>query len=266
MAYEDLRYEVADGVANVTIDRPERRNALRGQTMEELTRALTAAARDDEVGVVVVTGSGGHFCGGGDLNMVPAADGSVSVEPPPIEVALHWLEAFRLCPKPVIARVQGACIGMGNELNLLCDLTIAGTSARFGQAGPRVGSVPAVGGTQLLPVVCGLKRAKEIMFLCRTYSGDAAVDMGLANVVVPDEELDAEVGRWCEELLALSPQSLRIAKLSLSTVFDQQWPSVLHGAELARWFTRTGDIVEGAAAFLEKRPARFRARPEEDAS
>ncbi len=257
--YEDLLYEVADGVATVTINRPQRRNAMRGQTLEELTDALNVAARDDAVGVVVVTGAGGHFCGGGDLNMVPGPDGSVNIEPPPVEVALHWLQAFRLCPKPVIGRVQGSCIGMGNELNLLCDLTIAGESARFGQAGPRVGSVPAAGGTQLLSIVCGLKRAKEIMFLCRTYSGAAAVEMGLANVVVPDDELDDEVRRWCDELLALSPQSLRIAKLSLSTVLDQQWSSVLHGAELARWFTRSGDIVEGAAAFLEKRPADFRA-------
>src|SRR3546814_18665594 len=135
---------------------------------------------------------------------------------------------------------------MGNELNLVCDLTIAGGSSRFGQAGPRVGSVPAVGGTQLLALVCGLKRAKEVMFLCRTYSGSAAVEMGLANVVVSDDALAAEVQRWCEELLLLSPQSLRIAKLSLSSSFATQWSSVHPGAELARGIPRPGDIYVGA--------------------
>src|SRR3546814_1462002 len=163
-----------------------------------------------------------------------------------MEVALHWLEAFRLCPKPVIGRVRGSCIGMGNELNLLCDLTIAGESARFGQAGPRVGSVPAVGGTQLLALVCGLKRAKEVMFLCRTYSGSPAVEMGLANVVVSADALDAEVQRWCEELLLLSPQSMRLAKASLSSSFATQWSSVHPGAELARGIPRPGDIYVGA--------------------
>lgn len=256
--YEDLLYEVADGVATVTINRPQRRNAMRGQTLEELTDALNVAARDDAVGVVVVTGAGGHFCGGGDLNMVPGPDGSVNIEPPPVEVALHWLQAFRLCPKPVIGRVQGSCIGMGNELNLLCDLTIAGESAQFGQAGPRVGSVPMVGGTQLLPLVAGLKRAKEILYLCRRYSGQAAVDMGLANIVVPDDLLDAEVARWADELLDKSPQSLRMAKTALSTLFDLQWPALQHGLELNGWMVRSAEMQEGATAFVEKRRPDFR--------
>ncbi len=257
--YEDLIYGVAGGIATVTIDRPERHNALRMTGIEEMCDALETANLDEAVGVVVVTGAGdAAFCAGGDLQQVPGPDGEARMELPPPELGLRWVSAFRSCTKPVIAKVRGYCIGMGNELNMLCDLTIAAESARFGQAGPKVGSVPVIGGTQMLPLVCGLKRAKEIMFLCRQYSGPAAVEMGLANAVVPDEELDAEVERWCHELLELSPQSLRIAKLSLSHTFDQQWPSVLHGMELSRWFLRQGDMVEGAAAFLEKRKPNFR--------
>ncbi|KAA0233903.1 MAG: 1,4-dihydroxy-2-naphthoyl-CoA synthase [Acidimicrobiales bacterium] len=257
--FEDLLFDVTAGVATITINRPERRNALRLAGITEMCEALERANLDDSVGVVVVTGAGETaFCAGGDLQQVPGPDGESTLELPPPELGLRWVSAFRNCTKPVIAKVRGYCIGMGNELNLLCDLTLAGESARFGQAGPRVGSVPVIGGTQLLPLVCGLKRAKEIMFLCRQYSGRDAVEMGLANVVVPDEDLDDEVKRWCDELLELSPQSLRIAKLSLSYAFDQAWPAVLHGMELSRWFLRQGDMVEGAAAFLEKRKPDFR--------
>ena len=262
---EDIRYEVARGVATITVDRPERHNALRGQGMVEMADALEAANLDDAVGVVVVTGAGDRaFCAGGDLEQVPDPDGNIRMEPPAPEVFLRWVQSFRHCSKPVIAKVRGYSIGMGNEMNLLCDLTIAGERAQFGQAGPKVGSVPLIGGTQLLPRVCGFKRAKEVMFMCRRYSGQAAVDMGLANMVVPDDDLDAEVERWCAELLAMSPQSLRIAKLSMSSVYDALWPSMLHGMELARWFTKTGDMVEGATAFLEKRPPRFRPQIDED--
>ncbi|MCZ7528782.1 MAG: enoyl-CoA hydratase-related protein [Acidimicrobiia bacterium] len=265
-SHQDVRYEVDHGVATVTIDRPERLNALRKQGIEEMADALERANLDERVGVVVVTGAGGRaFCAGGDLQQVPGPDGQVRMELPPPELGLRWMAAFRNCTKPVIAKVRGYCLGMGNELNLLCDLTVAAESARFGQAGPKVGSAPVIGGRSSSPVVCGLKRAKEIMFLCRQYSGRAAVEMGLANVVVPDEDLDAAVQRWCAELLSLSPQSLRITKLSMSGVFDQQWPSVLHGMELSRWFLRQGDMVEGAAAFLDKRPPRFRPRLDEEA-
>lgn len=258
-AYEDVLYDLAGGVVTVTINRPERRNAMRGVTLEELCDVLERANHDDGVGVVVITGAGDEaFCAGGDLNQVPGPNGEVRMELPKPELGLRWVSAFRNCTKPIIAKVRGYCIGMGNELNLLCDLTIAGESARFGQAGPRVGSVPVIGGTQMLPLVCGLKRAKEIMMMCRQYSGAAAVEMGLANVVVADGDLDAEVDRWCQELLELSPQSLRIAKLSLSYTFDAQWPSVVHGMELSRWFLGGGDMVEGASAFLEKRRPNFR--------
>ena len=257
--YEDLDVVRTAGVLTVTIMRADKRNALRAQTMVELCEVLERANLDELVGVVVLTGQGQKaFCAGGDLNAVPTAGGEIRMAQPAPELFVRWMLAFRNCGKPILAKVRGYCIGLGNEMNLLCDLTIAGESARFGQAGPRVGSTPIIGGTQLLAITCGLKRAKEVMFLCRQYSGEAAVAAGLANVVVPDEALDGEVDRWCQELLALSGQSLRLAKLSLSTVFDHQWNSVLYGAELGRWFGRHGDMLEGANAFLEKRPAQFR--------
>ncbi len=256
---EDLAVARERGVLTITVMRAERRNALRAQTMVELCEVLERANQDELVGVVVLTGDGDKaFCAGGDLNAVPTAGGEVRMAQPAPELFVRWMLAFRNCGKPILAKVRGYCIGLGNEMNLLCDLTIAGASARFGQAGPRVGSTPIIGGTQLLAITCGLKRAKEVMFLCRQYSGERAVAAGLANLVVPDEELDAEVERWCQELLALSGQSLRLAKLSLSTTFDQQWNSVLYGAELGRWFGRHGDMIEGANAFLEKRTPNFR--------
>jgi naphthoate synthase/2-ketocyclohexanecarboxyl-CoA hydrolase len=253
----DIGYSMAHGVATITIDRPDRRNALRRETVVAMTEALTRAHGDPEVGVVVVTGAGEHFCAGGDLSAAPGLALESAVEDMP-DVVLRLVLAFRMCSKPVIAKVRGYCIGMGNELNLLCDLTVASDTAVVAQAGPRVGSVPLIGGSELLPLVCGLKRAKEVLLLCRRYSGAALVEIGLANAVVPDADLDEEVDRWCSELLALSPQSLRLAKLSLGAAFDQQWSAVLHGVELSHWFGRGGDLLEGAAAFLEKRAPRFR--------
>ncbi len=267
--YEDLLYEVGDGVATITINRPERHNALRQSSLLEMADAVETANQDDAVGVVVVTGAGTRaFCAGGDLGTVPEGGGSPGSTPArqgggrPSRLGsaevLRWVGAFRHCGKPIVAKVRGYCIGLGNELNLLCDLTVAGDSARFGQAGPKVGSVPMVGGTQLLPLVCGLKRAKEILFLCRTYSGQEAVRVGLANVVVPDDRLDEEVDQWVGELLAKSPQSLRVGKMALSSLFDLQMPAVEHGLELTGWLVTSDEMQEGAAAFLEKRAPRFR--------
>jgi 1,4-dihydroxy-2-naphthoyl-CoA synthase len=257
MSFADLGYDVAFGTATITIDRPERRNALRTRTVTEMIEALERADRDDQVGVIVITGAGDVFCAGGDLEQAPGLERAVADDEMRF-VALKLVLAVRALTKPVIAKVRGYCIGMGNELNLLCDVTVAGESARFGQAGPKVGSAPLIGGAQLLPLVCGLKRAREILLFCRHYSGDEAVRMGLANRVVADTDLDAEVEGWCEELLELSPQSLRLAKLALAAPFDTLWSSVLHGVELSGWFGRSGDLLEGAAAFLDKRPPQFR--------
>ena len=257
-SYEDMLYEVDGGVATITINRPDRLNALRQSSMVEMADAINRSNRDDGVGVIVITGSGERaFCAGGDLGSVASSDtdGRNNLGQ---EELMMWLAAFRQCGKPTIAKVRGYCIGLGNELNLLCDLTIAGESAQFGQAGPKVGSVPMVGGTQLLPLVCGFKRAKEILFLCRRYSGQAAVDMGLANIVVPDDRLDDEVASWSAELLAKAPQSLRIGKMSLSYLFDLQWPAMQHALELTGWMVGSEEMREGAKAFMEKRPPNFR--------
>jgi dihydroxynaphthoic acid synthetase len=256
---EDLRYDVADGVAQITIDRPHRLNALRPQSMVEMTDLLVRAHRDPDVGVIVITGAGEKaFCAGGDLGDVASMDAIGGRSDHGSDEILCWVDAFRRCSKPIIAKVRGYCLGLGNELNVLCDLTIAGESAKFGQAGPKVGSVPMVGGTQMLPLVCGLKRAKEILFLCRTYSGAAAVEIGLANVVVPDDQLDAEVDTWTAELLAKSPQSLRIGKMSLSHLFDLQMPSILQGSELTGWLVNSPEMREGTRAFMEKRQPDWR--------
>jgi dihydroxynaphthoic acid synthetase len=253
----DLQFRQAGGVATITINRPDRHNAMRPNTLREMAEVLTAVADDQAVGVVVITGAGERaFCAGGDLSQVAGAEDSTGGFVP--GEFIRWANAFRQCPKPIVAKVRGHSLGLGNEMNLRCDLTVAGESARFGQAGPRVGSVPVVGGTQMLPLVCGMKRAKEIMFLCRTYRGEAAVRMGLANVVVPDDELDAEVDQWCEELLGMSPQSLRIAKLSLSGLFDLQWSTMQHGLELTGWMYDSAEMREGAQAFFEKRKPNFR--------
>jgi dihydroxynaphthoic acid synthetase len=255
--YADLVYDAAQGVATITINRPDRHNALRPLTLREMAAALSVASRDDTIGVVVITGAGDRaFCAGGDLGQVTGQENTTPGYDR--EGFLLWANSFRQCPKPIVAKVRGHCLGLGNEMNVLCDLTIAAESARFGQAGPRVGSVPAVGGTQMLPLVCGMKRAKEIMFLCRTYSGDEAIRMGLANVVVPNDRLDAEVTQWCDELLSMSPQSLRIAKLSLSGLFDLQWTTMQHGLELTGWMYESAEMREGAQAFFDKRKPNFR--------
>lgn len=257
--YDHLRYEVTAGVATITIDRPDRLNALAPHSLAEMTDALQRADRASDVGVIVITGAGDKaFCAGGDLGEVAENDDAGDWSPMGRNEVLAWVGAFRAVTKPTIAKVRGYCIGLGNELNLLCDLTVAGESAQFGQAGPRVGSVPMVGGTQMLPLVAGLKRAKEILYLCRRYSGQAAVDMGLANIVVPDDRLDDEVARWASELLDKSPQSLRMAKTALSTLFDLQWPSLQHGLELNGWMVRSREMQEGATAFVEKRRPDFR--------
>ena len=164
---------------------------------------------------------------------------------------------MRGCGKPVIARVRGFAIGGGNELNLLCDLTIASEDSTFGQAGPKMGSVPIWWGTQLLPRVIGEKRAREVVMLCNRYTAQEAFEMGWINKVVPVDELDAAVDEWCQRLLELSPQALRVAKLSLNFESDQLWPSVLHGYQMISFIHGTEEFHEGTQAFLEKRKADF---------
>ena len=229
-SFEDILYEVGGGRATITINRPERLNAFRAQTIAELAEAFEAAADDEAVGVIVFTGAGERaFCVGGDVRE--------PTRTPAEKRHLHHLHdrlacAIRNNGKPIIVKVRGYCIGGGNELNVLCDLTISGASGRFGQAGPKIGSAPLWWGCQLLPQVVGEKKAREILYLTRQYTAEEALAMGLVNAVVPDEELDAEVDRWCAQILRRSPQGLRLAKLAMNTATDALYSAVQHGLEL----------------------------------
>lgn len=228
--YEDIIVETGGGRMTITMNRPERLNAFRGRTMLELTDAFERAADDETVGVIVLTGAGDRaFCVGGD---VQDPSSGMTEKRRGHRIAERLGNAMRNNGKPIIARVKGYCIGGGNELNMVCDLTIAGESARFGQAGPKIGTAPLWWGCQYMPMVVGEKKAREILFLVRHYDAHEAVRMGLANTVVPDDELDAEVDRWCDEILAKSPQGLRLAKIALNAASDSLYPSMQHGYEL----------------------------------
>ncbi len=256
--YEDIRYELAEGIAKITIDRPEVRNAFRPETVVELSNAFERAREDAEIGVIVLTGEGPlAFCSGGDQRVrgdsgyvaAGAAVGRFHV------TDLH-LQIRRL-PKPVVAMVAGYAVGGGHVLHVLCDLTIAADNSRFGQTGPQVGSFDGGFGASLLAAQVGPKKAKEIWFLCRQYSAAEALDMGLVNTVVPLEELEEETVRWCREMLALSPFSLRLLKASFNAAEDglagiQQ---LAHDANLL--FYMSDEAQEGRDAYREKRPPDF---------
>ena len=256
MEFEDILYVKKDGVATITINRPEVFNALRSKTKAELIAAFEDAEDDQTVGVIVVTGAGDKaFCSGGDIaemrELTPAAGRRF------IGASLKVMAAIRGSGKPVIARVNGYCLGGGNELNLACDLTIASENSRFGQTGPIVGSVPVIMGTQMLPRLVGEKRAREIVFLCQQYTAREAMEMGWINKVVPQESLDEEVDRWCTRILELSPQSIRIAKTSFNFESDLLYPSLIHGRQMLCQTYGGEELKEGMSAFLEKRRPDF---------
>lgn len=254
--FEDILYSKKGRVAWVTINRPEVRNALRSTTREELAIAIEDAWLDDEIGVIVLTGAGDKaFSAGGDLSWI--VDPTKKVDSRFMLVHYRLANAMRNCGKPIIARVNGYCIGGGNELNMLCDLTIASEDSVFGQAGPLVGSVPIWYGLQLLQRSVGDKKAREIVYLCNRYTAQEAKEMGWVNVVVPKEKLDEKVDEWCNRLLEMSPQSLRIAKFQFNFASDMAFPQITHGLELARFFLKSPEMVEGATAFLEKRKPDF---------
>jgi len=253
MELTDVRYEVEDGLAWITIDRPERMNAFRARTVDELIDCLKRAWAAGEVGVVCITGAGDRaFCTGGDQKQRaetgdygPSETGLFEVE------YLHRL--LREIPKPVIAAVNGYAIGGGHVLHVLCDLTIAADTALFGQTGPRVGSFDAGFGTAYLARVIGEKRAREVWMLCRQYDAETAERWGLVNKVVPAAELRAEVRQWADEILALSPTALRFVKQSFN-VDTEQLAGVgqlaFSGLDL---FVGSDEAREGVSAFQEKR-------------
>jgi naphthoate synthase len=255
MTYTDILYEKQSGVAWITINRPEVRNAFRTRTVAELTDAFLDARWDPTVGVAVLTGAGDKaFCSGGDQK--ERGRGGYTADQRPMDVeALH--NAIRHLPKPVIAMVNGFAIGGGHVLHVLCDLSIAADSAVFGQTGPRVGSVDAGHGTGYLARVVGEKKAREIWYLCRQYSAQDALEMGLLNKVVPFGELRAEVEKWCAELLAKSPTALALAKQSFN-IDSELRAGVAQFAQTAlALYYQTEEAVEGRNAFVDKRPVDF---------
>jgi 2-ketocyclohexanecarboxyl-CoA hydrolase len=256
MSYSDILYAEADGVARITINRPDKMNAFRAQTCEELIDALNRAAWNKDVGAIVLGGAGDRaFCTGGDQSAHSGKyDGRGTIGLPIEEV--HSL--IREAPKPVIARVQGYAIGGGNVLCTVCDFTIASEKAIFGQVGPKVGSVDPGFGTAYLARVVGEKKAREIWYLCRRYSAAEALAMGLVNAVVPHNELDAEIDRWCAEILEKSPTAIAIAKRSFNADTDHIKGIGAMGMQSVALYYDTDEAREGTNAFKEKRKPEFR--------
>jgi dihydroxynaphthoic acid synthetase len=256
--FEDILYEAHEGIATITIDRPKVRNAVRPRTYEELTEAMKQAADDPEIGVVVLTGAGDKaFSSGGDVS-------DQSTRKPYIGRA-HMRRLFalssimRMMDKPIIAKVRGFCVGGGNEINLFCDMTVASEEAKFGQVGPRVGSIPIWGACQLLARYVGERKAREMIYTCRLYTAQQALDMGLINQVCPADKLDEEVAKLCGEILDKSPQSIRVAKIALNAGSDQEfYGSYFPTSELLASIYGNEENMEGITAFLEKRPPNFR--------
>ena len=251
----DIVVDRRGDVVWLRLNRPERMNSYDA----EMARALIATIEDAaDAGVIVITGTGRAFCAGGYLANLsnPDPDALRSM----FYGSLHLYEAIRTSPRPVIAAVNGAAAGGGNELVVACDLAIAAESATFGQTGVKVGSAPVLGGTNFLAMNIGEKRAKEVAFLCRRYPARQALELGWINAVVPDAELEAEVTRWADELLRMSPRYLEIAKISSNVWWNHVRDAYRSGLGMLVQAIGSADMIEGATAFLEKRPPRFRER------
>lgn len=263
--YRDILYHRAQGIARITINRPEVRNAFRPETVEELIDAFQRARMDPQVGVVILTGAGTEaFCSGGDQRVRGDDGGYHDAGGTPHLNVLELQRQIRSLPKPVVAMVAGYAIGGGHVLHLVCDLTIAADNARFGQVGPRVGSFDAGLGAGQLARTVGLKKAKEIWFLCRQYDARQALAMGLVNTVVPLDRLEQETLQWCREMLELSPTALRLLKAG----FNAESDGLLGIQELAgnatALYYMTPEGQEGRDAYLQKRSpqfSRFKRRP-----
>ena len=256
--FTDIVYEkCSDGIAKITINRPQVHNAFRPQTVMEMSRARNDARNDADVGVIILTGMGENaFCSGGDQK-VRGTGGYVGDDGTPRLNVLDLQREIRTCPKPVVAMVAGWCVGGGHVLHMMCDLTIAAENAMFGQTGPRVGSFDGGWGASYMARIVGQKKAREIWFLCRFYNAKEALDMGLVNTVVPLEKLEAETVQWCREMLANSPLALRCLKAALNADCDGQagLQELAGNATLLYYMTEEGR--EGKNAFLEKRRPDF---------
>jgi naphthoate synthase len=260
--FRDIIYEVADGIARITINRPEVRNAFRPQTLFELARAFETARDDITVGVIVLTGAGSDaFCSGGDQR-IRGNDGYMGDD----DVAeqgvgrLNVLDLqiqIRRLPKPVIAQIAGYAIGGGHILHLVCDLSLAADNARFGQTGPRVGSFDGGYGSSLLARTIGLKRAKEVWFLCRQYDAAQALEWGLVNTVVPLDDLERETVAWCRQILTLSPIALRMLKAGFNAADDGLAGVQQLAGDATMLFYMSEEGQEGRNAYLERRKPDF---------
>ena len=256
MSYTDILYTKVEGIATITINRPKAYNAFTANTCEEIISAFKDADFDRSVGVIVLTGTGEKaFCTGGDQGTQDGGYGGRGVIGLPVE---EMQSAIRDSSKPVIARVNGFAIGGGNVLVTVCDLAIASETAQLGQVGPKVGSVDPGFGTALLARVVGEKKAREIWYLCRRYTAQEALAMGLVNAVVPADQLDAEVKKWCDEILEKSPTALALAKKSFNV--DTEMIRGMGGLAMhaLKMYYESAESAEGGNAFREKRKPNFR--------
>jgi len=256
MSYKEIIYEVRDNVAWITINRPEAHNAFREQTLDELIDAFKSTKNDQSIAVAVVTGAGDKaFSSGGDFYAMMKLNRAN---------AMHWNDrmlglamTIRGLSIPVVAMVNGWCMGGGHELALWCDMVIASDRAHFGQTGARVGACPTVGATQYIPRLIGERLAREMIFLCRTFPAKEAVEVGLINKCVPHEDLRAETEKWCEQMKGYSGQTLRATKKSLNFESDLLYASWQQGMELLAEIWGSEESLEGMNAFLEKRKPDF---------
>ncbi len=253
----DVTYHKAEGIAKITITRPEVHNAFRPETVRGMLRGFKMAHLDKEVGVIILTGAGGKaFCSGGDQRIrgdggYTDLDGSEGLD------VLELQRLMRTIPKPVVAMIAGWAIGGGHVLHLCCDLAIAAENARFGQTGPKVGSFDGGFGVALMSRLIGQRKAKEIWFLCRQYDAQQALDMGLVNTVVPLDKLEEETVQWCREMLALSPMALRMLKAAFNADTDGAVGLQQLAGDATGLFYQTAEGQEGRDAYLEKRPPDF---------
>jgi len=256
-SYTDILYHKTDGIAKITINRPEVRNAFRPLTVTEMSAGLADAREDQQIGVVILTGAGDQaFCSGGDQRI--RGDSGYKDESGVHRLnVLDFQRQIRTCPKPVIAMVAGYAIGGGHVLHLMCDLTIAADNAVFGQTGPKVGSFDGGYGASYLARIVGQKKAREIWFLCRQYSAAQALDMGLVNAVVPLAQLEEETVKWCREILANSPLAIRCLKSALNADCDGQAGLQELAGNATLLYYMSEEAQEGRNAFNEKRKPNF---------
>lgn len=259
--YEDILFDYFEGIGRITINRPRYRNAFRPTTTMEISDALTICRENQDIYVIVLTGAGDKaFCSGGDQN-VKGKGGYIGKDGVPRLNVLDVQKQIRSLPKPVIAMVNGYAIGGGHVLHVICDLSIASDNAIFGQTGPRVGSFDAGFGSSYLARIVGQKKAREIWFLCRQYSAQEALDMGLVNAVVPFEMLEDETVKWAHEMMQHSPMALRMIKMGLNAELDGQAGIQELAGNATLLYYLTEEAQEGKNAFLEKRKPDFKKFP-----